>query len=263
MAAFSYQMTGARDYVLTLYVDQASQNYGNNTSVVSWSLVASGSWGSFGNYATSWSVNISGNVYSGSIGSFNPNPNQVIASGSTTVGHDANGYTTIGVSAYWDSRHVNIGAGNPGGSLTLSRIPKAPVANGAPVASNLMPTSVKLTWPANTNNNGAGIDQYLLRINKTSPADGNGYVDYPLGGSTLSHTVTGLSPGTQYYATVYAHNGQGYSAKSADTPFKTLSGAYVRRGSTWKPVEVLVYRSGQWKSAEVLVYRNGAWVPAT
>ncbi|WP_137772204.1 MULTISPECIES: fibronectin type III domain-containing protein [unclassified Microbacterium] len=243
-------------------MDLASQNYGANTSVVSWSLVASGTWGSFGNYATSWSINIGGNTASGSIGSFNPNPNQTIASGQTAIGHDGNGYASIGVSGYWDSRHSNIGAGNPGGTFTLPRIPKAPAQNGAPVASNLMPTSVKLTWPANTNNNGAGIDQYLLRVHTISPADSAGYKDY-LVGTALTHTVTGLKPGTQYYALVYAHNSQGFSPKSAQTAFKTLSGAYVRRGSTWVPVEVLVYRSGQWQSAEVLIYRSGAWVPAT
>lgn len=263
MAYYAVQMSGARDYVLTLYVDQASQNYGTNTSVVSWSLVASGSWGSYGYDATSYSVNIGGNVYSGTIPSFNPNPSQVIRSASTAIGHDGNGYASIGVSGYWNSNHSNIGAGTASGTFTLSRIPKAPTTNGAPVVSDLMPTSAKFTWPANTNNNGAGIDQYLLRIHTNANVEAAGYKDYPMGGSTYFTSVTGLLPGTQYYAVVYAHNSQDYAPKSATTPFKTLSGAYVRRGSTWKPVEVLVYRSGQWKSAEVLVYRSGAWVAAT
>ncbi len=263
MVAFN---TGAGAATLQLNIDVGAVS--GNSSRVDWSLYLYCYNGRSFNLSANvgWSVNIAGNGYSGAFAyDFRGTSAVLIASGSTWVGHDGNGNATISVSGFKGvdgssdiADNVTVSA-----SVNLPRIPKPPVTNGAPAVSNLAPTSVKLTWPANTNNNGAAIDQYLLRINKKTPVDGPGYVDYPLGASTLSHTVTGLTPGTQYYAAVYAHNGQGYSPKSADTSFKTLSGAYVRRGSTWKPVEVMVYRSGQWKSAEVLVYRNGAWVPAT
>jgi len=66
-----------------------------------------------------------------------------------------------------------------------------------------------------------------------------------------------------YYARSRGVNGVGAGPWSSVISIRTLSGAYVRRGNAWKPVEVLVYRNGKWVPAEVYVYRNGAWVSAT
>jgi hypothetical protein len=186
----------------------------------------------------------------------------MLAEGYSTFAHDANGYGSINYSA--SANMVNLGSASASGSLTGARIPKAPVTNGAPVVSAIMPTTATVTWPANTNNNGASIDQYLLRINKNTPADSAGYTDYGLDASTLSKALTGLTPGTTYYAVVYAHNGQGYAPKSAQTTFKTLSGAYTWNGSAWKPCEIMTYKSTGWTSAaETRTWNGTAWVLAS
>lgn len=153
MASFTVGMSGARGYSLTLNVNQVSQNISANTSTVSWSLVASGSWGSYGNYATGWSVSIGGQGYSGTIGSFNPNPSQVIASGSTTVGHAADGTLNLYSSGWWDSGHSNIGSGNPTGWLTLSTIPRASTASWAVQGTK----NIGSTYQINTNRASSGF----------------------------------------------------------------------------------------------------------
>lgn len=254
----------------TLQINASAGSVSGNSTLVSWSLYLYCYNGISRNLDVNvpWSVNIAGNVYSGNFNfDFRNTTAKLIASGSTWIGHDANGYAQIGVSGWKGSD----GASDVGDNVTVSgvmdlpRIPKPPVTNGAPVVSNLLPTSAKFTWPANTNNNGAGIDQYLLRISKNNPPDVSPYTDYPQGGSTLTYTVTGLTPGTQYYATVYAHNSQGYAPRSATTPFKTLSGAYSWNGSVWQPAEVLVRNTANtaWVTGEVLAYNGTAWVPAT
>ncbi|WP_341941724.1 fibronectin type III domain-containing protein [Microbacterium sp. LWH10-1.2] len=252
----------------TLQINADVAAVSGNSSLVSWSLwLYCYNGQSFHlNNTIGWSTSIAGNGYSGTFNfDFRSTSSKLIASGSTWVGHDANGYAQIYVSGFKGVDGAGAVADNVsvGGYVDLPRIPKPPAVNGSPVASNLTPTSATMTWPANTNNNGAAIDQYLLRINKVAPADTVPYTDYPLGPSTFSHTVTDLIPGTQYYATVYAHNSAGYSGKATDTAFKTLSGAYVRRGSEWRPTEVLVRKGGQWVSGEVYTCKGGVWKPAS
>lgn len=260
MASYSVQMSGARDYVLTLYVDLSSQSQGANTSTVSWSLVASGTWGSFGNYATSYSVNIGGNVYAGSIPSFNPNPSQVIRSGSTTIGHNSAGYATIGVSGWWDSNHSNIGAATTSGTFALPRIPKVPAAPTPVGLDQATPTGFRYRFSGN-DNGGSSIIRWESQVATNTGFNQN--LKSMSHATSGTHVYTGLRPGQVYYARSRGVNGVGAGPWSSVISIRTLSGAYVRRGNAWKPVEVLVYRNGKWVPAEVYVYRNGAWVSAT
>lgn len=208
-----------------------------------------------------WSVSIGGVPGSGTFNfDFRSTKTKVIATGSVWIGHDANGYATIGVSGFKGVDGASAVADNvtASGTMSLPRIPKPPVQNGAPTVSNLLPTSVTLSWPANTNNNGASIDQYLLRVRNGTPADAAGYVDYPVDAATFAKAVTGLTPGTTYYSVVYAHNAQGYSVKSAETSFRTPSGMYPFNGSEFRPSEVLTRNATNtdWTSGEVLVRNN-------
>lgn len=260
MPSYSVQMSGARDYTLTLYVDLASQNQGANTSTVSWSLVASGTWGSFGNYATPYSVNIAGNVYSGNLPTFNPNPNQVIRSGSTAIGHNSAGYATIGVSGWWDSNHSNIGAGTAAGTYALPRIPKVPAAP-TPIALDMAtPTGFRYRFSGNENG-GSAIVRWESQVATNTAFNQN--LKSMSHATSGTHTYTGLRPGQVYYARSRGVNGVGAGPWSSLLNIRTLSGGYVRRGSGWVPVETLIYRSGKWVPAEAYVYRNGAWVPCT
>lgn len=153
------------------------------------------------------------------------------------------------------------------GTLYIARIPKPPSQMSAPGISELAPTGAKVTWTPPSDNRGASIDQYLLRINTVTPADSGGYVDYPVDAATVSKVLTGLTPGVQYYAAVYAHNSAGYSAKSTDAPFKTLSGMYVWNGTEWRGSEVKARNSTNTAdvTGEVWVRNaaNTAWVLAS
>lgn len=251
----------------TLQINASVGAVSGNSSRVDWSLYLYCYNGRSYHLSSNigWSVNIGGIPGSGTFNfDFRGSNTKLIASGSVWIGHDSNGYASINVSGFKGADGAGAVADNVsvGGSMSLPRIPKPPVTNGAPVASNLTPTSVTLSWPANTNNNGAGIDQYLLRVSQNSPADQSPYTDYPLSASTFSRTVTGLTPGTQYYAVVYAHNGYGYAPKSAQLAFKTLSGAYVRRGGEWRPTELLVRRDGAWVSGETFAWDGTKWKSA-
>lgn len=271
MAYAEGQLSGSRDFRVAINVNYSGvQDWGNNTSRFDWSvsLIDAARWGSWTNDTQYWSASIGGVNYSGTFTIPQSTAGQysrVVGSGSTWHGHDGQGYrggfpSTASIS----TNHANIGSGTTGQAwVDAPRIPIAPAAPGAPVVSNLNPTSMTLSWSGTPDNGGAGIDQYLLRVSKNNPADQSPWTDYPLSGSTFSHTVTGLTPGTQYYAVVYAHNSRGYSPKSAQTAVKTLSGAYVRRGTEWRPTELLVRKDGRWVPGETFVYRSGAWKAAS
>lgn len=271
MAYSEGQLNGAADYRVGIEVWYSGvQDWGLNRSRFDWRVwLQRGSNGfAWGSPPHRWYASIGGVPYSGE---FNLNQSEasvnsrVVGSGSTWHDHDANGYRPgFASDAYIDSNHSNVGDGGSGQAwVDAPRIPKPPAQNGAPTVSNLLPTSVTLSWPANGNNNGAAIDQYLLRINTKSPSDSSGYTDYAVSASTLSRTVTGLTPGQQYYASVYAHNQMGYSPKSADVAFKTPSGFYVWNGASWRPSEVFVWNGTAWRNGEVFVWDGDEWRMAT
>ena len=262
MAAFSVQMDGSKDYTLTLNVSQSSQDYGDNESVVAWSLVAAGSWGSYGGYSTSYSVTINGTTYAGTIPSFNPNPSQTIRSGTTPVKHNADGTKTISVSGSWDSRHPNIGKGTVNGSLTLSRIPKPPDAPGVPTLSNITPTGMRATWTGSPDSNGASITGQQLQY-ATDPAFANQVAAPIFGASIRSYDVPGLTPSTDYYYRTRAKNSQGWGPWSAARKARTLSGYYVWNGSAWRPGAAFVWTGTAWAVAEIFVWDGNAWTPTT
>lgn len=97
------------------------------------------------------------------------------------------------------------------GSIPLPALANVPNAPGAPTASEVTPTSMRISWTL-PSNNGATLDQILLR--RSSTPDFASYTDIVLGGSATTQVVTGLSPASTYYWRVYAHNRVGYSAPS-------------------------------------------------
>lgn len=138
------------------------------------------------------------------------------------------------------------------------RIPKPPSTPGTPVASDIQPTSMKLTWTGSGNNNGSAIDYYLLR--RYNNAAGTGaYVDSKA--NNLSRTITGLTPGTTYSWRVYAHNGSagGYSLASGLRVQATLAPMRIKKGGVY--VYGIPYRkvSGAYKMGLPYVKRNGAY----
>lgn len=110
---------------------QSSQSIANNNSVVSWSLQLIASGGSISSSASkSWSVSVNGSNYSGTntVGVSN-GATKTLASGSTTVAHNADGTKTFSFSfsQQFDISYSGvgwIGTKSGSGSGTLTTIPR-------------------------------------------------------------------------------------------------------------------------------------------
>ena len=110
---------------------QSSQSIANNNSVVSWNLQLIASGGSISSSASkSWSVSVNGSNYSGTntVGISN-GATKTLASGSTTVAHNADGTKSFSFSfsQQFDINYSGvgwIGTKSGSGSGTLSTIPR-------------------------------------------------------------------------------------------------------------------------------------------
>lgn len=108
-----------------------SQSVANNQSAISWSLVLH--WDASLNFSASksYSVNVNGTTYSGSYtgGASGGSGAKTIRSGSTTVGHNADGTKSVSVSASFGIAVTYsgsyIGTMSLSGSFTLPTIPRA------------------------------------------------------------------------------------------------------------------------------------------
>lgn len=174
-----------------------------------------------------------------------------------TLGHDANGYRNadqVQQNLGWSWNRVDYGSIGP-----YPRIPKAPSIPGKPVASNIMPTSVALSWAGSSDNGGSTINAYLVR-RWTGTTPTGPYSDR-MNANALSFTDTGLVPGTSYTYAIYAHNGSaaGYSVASVATTIKTIAPAHVRVAGVWKYAVPYVKVAGAWKMATPYVRVAGVW----
>jgi hypothetical protein len=138
------------------------------------------------------------------------------------------------------------------------RIPKPASAPGTPVVSELLPTSMRLTWTASTDNGGSAIDGYLLRY--WPNAEGTGpYTDVSLE-NNLTRVVTGLTPGLEYRFVVYAHNGSygAYSVASGAVVQRTISGMWAKYLGEWKRAVPFVKVAGIWRAVSVFI-KDTTW----
>ncbi|AWN03350.1 minor tail protein [Microbacterium phage Count] len=126
MASWSDAWSGRSNDTLRLTVTQGSQNIGNNTTVVNWYLDIVEVNGTWTNDPTgSYSININGSVYSGTVPGYAKHTTTRIRSGSTTVTHNADGTKTINVSASASGVNILGSASIPAKGFTLSTIPRA------------------------------------------------------------------------------------------------------------------------------------------
>lgn len=136
------------------------------------------------------------------------------------------------------------------------RIPKVPSKPGTPTASEILPTSMRLSWSAATDNNGSSIDGYLLRRWDNPEGTGTYYSHFA---NDRSRVISGLTPGKEYRWAVYAHNDVGYSAMSGARVARTLSGMWYKVSGVWKRVVPFVKVNGVWKTASVFIKDAGVW----
>lgn len=177
------------------------------------------------------------------------------------LGHDGNGYRNADTVAQGLSWSGWIGRTDYGSIGPYPRIPKRPSPPGTPVASNVMPTSMTVSWGGSGDNAGSGIDGYLLRVWQGQTTTGP-YTDISQL-NNLSRVVSGLIPGTYYTFVVYAHNGSadnaGYSNPSATMTIKTIAPVRVRYQGAWKYAVPYVKKGGVWVMAQPYVKYGGIW----
>ncbi|QUE25333.1 minor tail protein [Microbacterium phage Fizzles] len=95
-----------------------------------------------------------------------------------------------------------------------------PAAPATPTASEITPTSMRLTWAIPTDTGGQPITQMLLRYS-TSPTFAT-FTDVPLAATAKTAVVNSLDDGTTYYWRVFARTSVGYSQPSPTRSQSTL-----------------------------------------
>lgn len=175
----------------------------------------------------------------------------VSSDGSTTV----SGLTTNKTYYIWARTHNSVGWGSWSGRTSAKTL-SVPTAPSAPLLSSVTATSVDVSW---TDNSNGGTPTTAHQIGwGTSSSSPTSTVS-----ANSPQVVTGLTPGTTYYIFARAQNSVGWSAWSKPTSMKTVAGAHILVGSTWKLATPYVNVGGTWKRAEAWGRAAGVWKRAT
>lgn len=271
MVQVAYYSHGAPSTSYYMYADLISQNQAGNYSTIRLTIRAynsgntssySGYWGEHYGYISG----VSGSAYY----SDNPFLRSGYANGALrwertadiNVGHDANGY----LGALYFVEVINSSDSGLSGSngnwvnLNIPRIPKRPSAPGTPSFSNVLPQSVTVSWTGSADNGGSSIDGYLLRYWPNATGTGAYTDSYE---NNTSRTISGLTPGQEYYFLVYAKNSSadngGYSNQSSSGIVRMLSGARIKIAGIWKLAIPYVKVGGVWKLAMPFIKVSGIW----
>lgn len=181
-----------------------------------------------------------------------------------SVSHNSDGTKSVTFQVnYSDTGTAMFGAfQGSGATLQLTTIGSKPGSPGAPVASNILPTSMTLTWDPPTSDGGYPIRNYVLTQYKgDNTTDDPSPVTYTVFGTTIN--LTGLRAGQDYTFTVTAYNGPGagtgYSDPSNETTVGTLAGAWMRVDGNWVVAIPYVRQGGTWHMAVPWIRVAGVW----
>lgn len=182
----------------------------------------------------------------------------IFAEGTTRVNHNAAGDASFWLAGQLTLVSLGTASANTG-TRNLPRISKPPAKVLNVRSSEVLPTSVRISWNASTDNGGSAIVGYLLRMWPNAAGTGN-YTDIS-DENNLSRVVTGLTPGQEYRFAVFARNTSGhrYSPQSDAHVVRTLSGMRVKVNGAWRLAVPYVKVNGAWKLAMPFLKVNGAW----
>jgi hypothetical protein len=171
----------------------------------------------------------------------------VSSDGSTTI----SGLSTDTTYYFWARTHNSEGWSSWSGRATAKTlaVPKAP---SAPLLSSVTATSVDVSW---TETVGATAYQIGWGANSVTPTSSVS--------ASSPQVVSGLTPGTTYFIFVRSQNSVGWSSWSKPTMMRTVAGAYILVGTTWKLAVPYVNVGGTWKLAEAWGRNAGVWSRAT
>ena len=144
--------------------------------------------------------------------------------------------------------------------------PNLTVPNAAALALTVLSdTSIKSDWVAPTILNGSEIWGYRLRLSTTSEFTFDSIV-VDLAATTLTHTFTGLQPGTKYYSQIYAISSNGPGTRNTPAAEATTTGVaptaqplWMRVAGTWRPGNLRMRVAGTWRSGVLWENINGTW----
>jgi hypothetical protein len=162
------------------------------------------------------------------------------------------GLTSGIVYYFWARTHNSRGwsALSPRASSTTLRAPDAPTT---PVITSFGQNICGAKFSPN-GNGGALITEYQIGYSTSSNA--------PTNFLTVTDTwvaVQPLTPGTTNYIWVRARNSYGYGPWSGRASVKTIAGARILIGPTWKDAVPFIRVNGVWKLARPYVRVNGVW----
>lgn len=181
-----------------------------------------------------------------------------------TVAHNSDGSKTVSAQVNYSNTGTAMFGADQGSAatLTLTTIGSKPTSPSAPVASNILPTSMTLTWDPPDDTGGYPIRNYVVTQYKgDNTTDDTSPASYTVFGTTIN--LTGLRAGQDYTFTVQSYNGPGagtgYSDPSDDTTVGTLAGAWMRVSGAWVVAIPYVRNGGTWHMAVPWIRVAGVW----
>ena len=178
-------------------------------------------------------------------------PTIVSSDGSTTI----TGLSSATTYYFWARTHNSVGWG-PWSGRASAKTQAVPTAPQAPLLSSITATTVDVAFYPNSDG-GSAITAWQIGWGTSSSAPTSSV------SATSPQVLTGLTPGTTYYIFVRAQNSVGWSAWSKPTMMKTVAGAYILDGSTWKLAVPYVNVGGTWKMAEAWGRVAGTWTKSS
>lgn len=234
---------------------QGSQNTNGNYTNVNWSIQSITSNGS---RTGTWDYKavVNGSTRANSSNSSTHSGTQTLASGSYQVGHDANGNKTVSGSGWLDAYY---GSGTASGSITLSRIARAPYGLTQSLVSTSLNGAVINLDISSRGHGTSAAHKVQYRKNKTGTVY-NTADQSCTDTATNTFTLTGLSPNTLYDFRQQVWNNNGDTAYGSYQDLVTLSEVFEAGTANIQAVSYSVTnakaRAGHYTNYSKIQYRK-------